>query len=256
MLRRLIPSTLATAAIAAALVAGPPQARPDSTKAAPRSGGSVRAEGSVTRGDLFSAVTFADSAFGREWSRLRPEAQVRYPGLVLTDAADLHITVVYIGAGWKPEDLDRIRAHALVVPAVPIHLTPEVVPLGRNNHVVAVELHHTPTVWADSVVAAKDALNRLGLKKPEGYDTNFRSHVTLARAGHSPPTPADSTELAGFLSWMTSKIAEDPRKFTVTVGPTTRVLLLLAGVPRPEGAPEYVTVEDFLEQQRTSRPGK
>jgi hypothetical protein len=106
------------------------------------------------------------------------------------------------------------------------------------------------------VVAAKDTLNRLGLKRPERYDTNFRSHITLAQAKNSPPTPADSTALAGFMSWMGSKVAENPRKFTVTIGPTTRVLLLLAGTTRPEGAPQYVTVEDFLKQQKTPTPAK
>jgi 2'-5' RNA ligase len=256
MIRHLFKSTLATAAIAATLVAGNVHAQTDSAKAAVRPGGGVLAEKGVRKGNLFSAVSFADSAFGVEWARLRAEAQARYPDLKLTKVQDLHVTVVYIGGDWKPEDLDRIRAHALVVPTVPVHMTPEVVPLGRNNQVVAVELHGTPTVWADSVVAAKDALNRLGLKKPESYDTNFRTHITLAQAAHNPPTTADSTALAGFLKWMGSKVAENPQKFTVTVGPTTRVLLLLAGATRPEGAPEYVTVEDFLKQQLASPPGK
>jgi len=256
MIRRLFTSTFLTAAIAAALVAGSVQAQPDSTKAAVHSGGSVPTDKPVKKGNLFSAVSFGDSAFGAEWARLRAGAQERYPDLKLTKVEDLHVTVVYIGADWKPEDLDRIRAHALVVPTVPVRHTPEVVRLGRNNQVVAVELHGASTVWADSVVAAKDVLNRLGLKKPEGFDTNFRSHVTLAQAGHSPPTPADSTGLAGFLSWMGAKVAENPRKFTVTVGPTTRVQLLLAGTTRPDGAPEYVTVEEFLEQQLAPPPAK
>ena len=252
MIRRFLTSTLPTAAIAAALVAGSVQAQPDSTKAAVRSGESVPTVITVKRGNLFSAVSFAKSPFGAEWTRLRADAQARYPDLRLTRVEDLHITVVYIGADWKPEDLDRIRARALVVPAIPVRHTPEVVRLGRNNQVVAVELHGTSTLWADSVIAAKDVLNRLGLKKPEGYDTNFRTHITLAQARHTPPTPADSTALAGFLSWMGSKVAENPQKFTVTVGPTTRVLLLLAGATRPEGAPEYVTVEEFLKKHPAS----
>ena len=251
---RIFTSMITMAAVAAAFVAGTVHAQPDSTKAGVRSGGTVLADKSVRKGNLFSAVSFADSAFGVEWSRLRDEAQARYSDLKLTKVEDLHITVVYIGGDWKPENLDRIRAHALVVPAVPVRLTPEVVRLGRNNQVVAVEMHGTSTVWADSVVAAKDVLNRLGLKRPEGYDTNFRAHITLAEARHSPPTEADSTALAGFLSWIGSKIAEKPRTFTVTVGPATRVHLLLAGATRPDGVPEYVTVEDFLRQQLA--PGK
>ncbi len=164
-------------------------------------------------------------------------------------ASDLHITVVYIGGDWKPGDLERIRARALVVPTIPIYFTPEVVRMGRNNQVVVVELHSTSTVWADSVVAAKSALNQLGLKKPESYDSNFRPHITLAQARNNPPTQADSIGLARFMSWMSSKVAKNPQKFAVTVGPTTSVRLLLAGTARPDGAPEYVPVEDFLKQE-------
>jgi len=256
MIRRLLTSAIAPAAIVATLVAGTVHAQPDSTKAPAGSGKDASTPRTVRRGNLFSAISFADSAFGVEWSRLRTEAQTRYPDLKLSKAEDLHITVVYIGGDWKPEDLDRIRALALIVPAAPVRLTPEVVPLGHNNQVVAVELHAASTAWADSVVAAKDALNRLGLKKPEGYDSNFRTHVTLAQAAHSPPTPADSAGLASFQSWMGSKVAADPRKFTVTIGPTTRVQLLLAGATRPDGAPEYITVEDFLKQQAAAPPGR
>lgn len=256
MIRRLLDSTLPAAVIAATLVAGPAPAQADSTSAAARSGAGVPAERVVKRGNLFTAVTFADSALGLEWSRLRAEAQTRFPDLRLTSVADLHITVVYVGADWKPEDLDRIRALARVVPAVPVRHTPEVVKLGRSSHVVAIELHGASTAWADSVVAAKEVMNRLGLKKPEGYDNNFRSHVTLAQAAHNPPTPADSTALAGFLSWIGPKVAESPDRFSVTIGPATRVLLLLAGATRPEGAPEYITVEDFLERHPAAPPVK
>jgi 2'-5' RNA ligase len=255
MIRRLLTSTLTMTAVAATLVAGAAQAQTDSTKAGVRSGTSIP-DTTVRKGNLFSAVSFADSALGAEWSRLRAEAQARYPDLEMTNQEDLHITVVYIGRDWKPEDLDRIRARALVVPAVPVRMTPEVVPLGHNNQVVVVELHGASSVWADSVVVAKDALNRLGLKRPESYDTNFRTHITLAQARHSPPTPADSTELAGFLSWMRSKVAESPDKFAVTIGPTTQVQLLLAGATRPQGAPQYITVEDFLKQHAPTPPTK
>ncbi len=257
MTMRFRTSALATAALLAALAAGTAHAAaPDSAKAAAGPGTGVLTDTSVRKGNMFSAVCLGDSAFGAAWSRLRAEAQARFPGLRMTDVRDLHITVVYVGGGWKPEDLGRIRAHALVVPAATVHFTPEVVPLGHDNQVVAVELHGTPSVWADSVVAAKALLNQLGLKKPESYDTNFLTHVTLAQAAHSPPSQADSTELAGFRSWMSAKVAEDPQRFTLTVGPATRVLLLLAGATRPEGSPEYITVEEFLERHPAAPPGK
>jgi 2'-5' RNA ligase len=253
---RLLRSLLATAAAAAALHAGTVHAQADSTKAPFRSSKTVVTNASARKGNLFSAVTFADSAFGAEWARLRVEAQSRFPHLRLTTREDLHITVVYIGGDWTPEVLDEIRAHALVVPAIPVRFTPEVIRLGHNNQVVAVGLHGTSTAWADSVIVAKAALNRLGLKNPEAYDSNFLTHITLAQARHSPPTQADSTGLAGFLAWMGSKLAQNPQKFSVTIGPTTRVRLLLAGTTRPDGAPEYVTVDDFLQHEMTSPPAR
>ncbi len=256
MIRRYLVSAGLAAACAAAPAAATLQARPDSTHPAAGPREKVRADRGQRRGNLFSAVCFADSALGKEWSRLRPEAQGRFPDLKLSQVADLHITVVYIGGDWQPGSLDTIRALALVVPTTPVKLTPEIVRMGRNNQVVAVELHGTSSVWGDSVIAAKSTLNRLGLKKPEAYDTNFRTHITLAQAIHSPPSPADSTALAGFATWISSKVADSPQRFTVTVGPTTRVQLLLADTSRPEGAPEYIPVEDFLERQPPPPPGK
>jgi hypothetical protein len=52
------------------------------------------------------------------------------------------------------------------------------------------------------------------------------------------------------MSWIAPKVAESPAKFSVAVGPKTCVELLLAGATRPEGAPEYITVEEFLESQK------
>ncbi len=251
MIRRLV-----TSVVTVLLLAAPASAQGDSTKTAAPAGAVAAAEQVVKKGNLFTAVVFADSAIGEEWSRLRPEAQTRFPDLKLTRVEDLHVTVVYVGADWKAEDLDRIRALARVVPAVPVPHTPEVVRLGRNNHVVAVELHGASTLWADSVVAAKEVMNRLGLKRPEGYDTNFRPHVTLAQARNNPPSAADSTALAAFRAWMTDQVAKDPARYAVTVGPKTVVRLLLAGATRPADAPEYVPVEEFLERQRTAPPGK
>jgi 2'-5' RNA ligase len=239
----------------ATLISIPAQAQPDSTATRAGSVTSTPAEKVVKQGFLFSAISFGDPASGGEWSRLRAEAQVKFPDLKLTRPEDLHITVVYAG-DWKADDLDRVRAHALVVPASPGRMTPEVVRTGRNNQVVAGELHGAPQAWTDPVIAAKSALNRLGLKKAEGYDTSFRTHITLAQARSSPPSQADSTGLAGFMAWITPKIAEAPAKFSVEVGPKTRVELLPAGATRHEGSPEYIAVEAFLETQQAAAPAK
>jgi len=202
----------------------------------------------VKSGNLFSAIPCAKSSPGVEWARLRPVARARFPGLRLTLVEDLHITIIYLGPGWKREDLDRIRALALVRPAAPMVLMPEVVTLGGNQQVVAVELHGPSPAWGEAVTAAKAELNRLGLKKPDAYDANFRSHLTLARTGHNPPQAAEAVELAAFLAWLRAEVANDARKFALAVGPDTPVHLLLAGTNRPKDAPEYVTVEDFLQQ--------
>jgi 2'-5' RNA ligase len=256
MNRRLFASVLPLAAIATALIVFSAQSQTDSAAAPARSAESAPVEKAVKKGFLFSAISFADSAFGVEWSRLRAAAQTKFPDLRLAKAEDLHITVVYIGGDWRAEDLDRIRAHALVAPASSGRMTPEVVRMGRNDQVVAVELHGAPQAWTDSVIAAKNELNRLGLKQADKYDTSFRTHITLAEARHNPPSETEAAELAGFLSWIASEVGEAPGKFSVRVGPRTRVDLLLTGATRPEGSPEYITVEDFLKAQQAPAPAK
>jgi 2'-5' RNA ligase len=241
--------TLLVVAAAVVLPCATALAQPDSARAPAAKPDRLLAEKGVKKGYLFSAVSFADSAFGREWARLRPEAEAKFPGLKLAKPEDLHITVVYIGGDWKVEDLDRIRPHAEVAPTATGRMTPEVVRMGRNLQVVAVELHGAPAAWTDSVIAAKSALNGLGLKKPDAYDASFRTHITLAEARHSPPTAADSTELGEFQAWITPAVAAAPGRFSVAVGPRTVVRLWLAGATRPEDSPEYVTVEDFLARQ-------
>jgi len=245
MLRRLVtrtPRRVAAALVAAVAVL----ASLEACAARPRPVPSARAPEARPGGALFSTIPCAGTSLGREWSRLRGEAEARFPGLSLTQVEDLHITIVYIGEGWRVEDLDRIRAHALVGPREPVSFRPEVVRFGRNNQVVVVELHGAPEAWLASVVAAKDTLNRLGLKRPESYDAAFRPHVTLASARRSPPDSADSSALEGLRTWLAQQVATDERWFTVTVGPHTPVRLWLAGTARPPGAPAYVDLADHL----------
>jgi 2'-5' RNA ligase len=238
---------LALAVLAVAVVVTPPAVPAEPAAAAPAA---------VKRGNLFSAIRLADSDLGRQWASLRGQAAARFPDLRLARTEDLHITVVYIGAGWRDEDLGALRARMRVVPAATARLTPEVVRMGRNGQVVAVEQLGAPQAWTDSVLAAKAALNRLALKQADAYDTSFRTHVTLAEARHHPPSASDSTALADFAAWIAAKVAADPAKFSVEVGPRTRVALLLAGATRPEGSPEYVTVEEFLEAHEETAPAR
>jgi hypothetical protein len=247
-------SAFSLLALAAAFVVGPAQAQPLPTVPAATAAETANREKEPPKGALFSVLSLAGSPLESEWSRLRPDAGAKFPGLELTATADLHVTIVYVGPDWKIEDLDRVRPLALIVPATTGRLSPEVVRMGRNDQVVAVELHGAPVAWSDSVVAAKRELNRLGLKNGDGYDSSFRPHVTLAEARHSPPTAADGVELAEFAKWISSKVAGAPEAFSVTVGPGSRLALWLAGATRPEGGGEYVSVETFLEKSKGTVP--
>ena len=172
------------------------------------------------------------------------EAGARFPGLRLTRVEDLHITIVYLGEGWKRADLETIKAHALVGPREVVSLRPEVVRMGRNGQVVAVELHGAPEEWTASLGAAKGELSRLGLRKVEEYDAAFRPHVTLASPRRSPPDATEAAELDGLLSWLAAKLAAGEGRFGVTVGPETPVRLWLAGTARAPDAPAYVDLEN------------
>jgi 2'-5' RNA ligase len=232
--RRLVATVIAVIASLDACAARPRPAPADATAEARPAGA------------LFSTIPCAGTALGREWSRLRREAEALFPGLVLTHVEDLHVTVVYIGEGWRVDDLGRIRAHSLVAPREPVSFRPEVVRFGRNGQVVVAELHGAPEAWLASVVAAKDTLNRLGLKRPESYDAAFRPHVTLASARRSPPDSADAAALEAFRSWMALRVVAGEERFGVTLGPDTPVRLWLAGTARPPGAPIYIDLAEFL----------
>lgn len=229
------------AASALALLTGITAIVACSPRPAPRAAPAVPA--ARPSGDLFSTIPCADTPLGREWSELRAEAGARFPLLRLTATEDLHVTVVYVGPGWRAADLGRFRELALVAPREAATLRPEVVRLGRNAHVVVVELHDAPESWTAAVVAAKAEMNRLGLKKPEPYDATFRPHVTLASARGRAPDPAEAAALEGLRSWMAEKVAADPTRFALTIGPGTPVRLWLAGTVRPAGAPEFVDAE-------------
>lgn len=195
-------------------------------------------------GNLFSTIPCAETSLGRTWARLLPEAGVRFPGLELTKVEDLHVTVVYVGPGWRHEDLGRIRPLALVAPREPFTSRPSVARFGATGHVVVAELADAPAAWRTAVAAAKAEMNRLGLKRPDRYDAGFRPHVTLAASRRRPPEAADAAELEAFRAWLAGKATAEPASFAVSVGPETPVRLWIAGLPRPADAPEYVDVDD------------
>ena len=226
--------TLATAGCAA----GPAPAAPPSA--------SLPEAAAHPGGALFSTIPCAGTPLGRTWASLRDEAAARFPGLKLTRVEDLHLTVVYVGEGWKVEDLEPIRARALPGPREAVSLRPEVVRMGRHGHVVAVEMHGAPEEWTEAVISAREDLTRLGLKKADRYDAAFRPHVTVASARSSPPGQEEAAALEELRSWLAAKAAVDASLFALTVGPGTPVRFWLAGTPRPPGSPVYVDLDDVL----------
>lgn len=206
---------------------------------------SATAASVAAEGNLFSTIPCAETELGRTWARLLPEAGVRFPGLKLTKVEDLHVTVVYVGPGWRHEDLGRIRPLALVAPREPFTSRPSVARFGATGHVVVAELADAPAAWRTAVAAAKAEMNRLGLKRPDRYDAEFRPHVTLAASRRRPPEATDAAELEAFREWIAGMATAAPASFSVSLGPGTPVRLWLAGLPRPAGEPEYVDLESL-----------
>jgi len=194
-------------------------------------------------GSLFSTIPCAGTPLGLAWARLLPEVSARFPGLKLTEVADLHVTVVYVGPGWRAEELARIRALALVAPAEAVAIHPELVRFGANGHVVVAELRGAPASWLAAVTAAKAEMNRLGLKKPDRYDAEFRPHVTLASARHRPPEASEAAALDALRAWVAAQAEPKPDAWVVSLGPESPVRLWLANLARPAGEPEYVDLD-------------
>ncbi len=194
-------------------------------------------------GRLFSAVMLGRSALADAWTPLRLEAARRFPALGLTHPEDLHVTVVYVGS-WKRADLPRLRAAMLVNSAAHERLAPEVVYLGRASQVVAVELKTPSAAWSSAVVDARRELATLSLRRAEDIDADFRPHVTLATAPHTPPTDDERAQLAAFHAWITAEVARNPVSFTVDLGPGRPVGLFLAATRPAADGPEFVPVED------------
>ena len=153
------------------------------------------------------------------------------------------MTVVYVGPGWRTEDLGRIRALALVAPRELRSVRPEIARFGATGHVVVAELRDAPASWLSEVAAAKVEMNRLGLKRPDHYDAEFRPHVTLASARNRPPDASEAVALDALRAWVAAEAEAKPDAWVIPLGPDSPVRLWLAGLARPAGAPEYVDLD-------------
>ena len=211
-------------------------------------GGMTASESLAGKGNLFSAILFGGTPLGQRWAALRPEAEKLFPALKMKAVEDLHVTVIYIGKDWAVENLPQLRRAMAGVISEPVRLSPEIAIIGRNRHVVVVDLKGLPQSMHDRVVRLKEELNRTGLKKPEAYDASFRPHVTLAEAGDKPPSEEQALQLSAFQAWIAGRL--DLPTLNIVLEPAMPIQLLLAEASRPAPTPEYITVESFLENNR------
>ncbi len=202
----------------------------------------------VNHGFLFSAILFRDTPLGERWAQLRPEAVTLFPNLKLKSVHDLHVTIIYIGKEWNDKNFDSLRAYMEVRISDTSYLIPAISAFGKKNHVAAVELKGISANLMNTILAAKDKLNKAGLKKPEAYDRSFRAHVTLAETKDDLPDREQSSELMLFQEWISSRL--DLHSMNLRIEPGMSIELMLAGATRPSPVPEYISVEDFLTNQK------
>jgi 2'-5' RNA ligase len=195
------------------------------------------------RGLLFSALLFERTPLAERWAALRPEAEALFPAIKLKAVADLHVTIVYIGADWDAGKVAYLRQEVALPLKESVALTPEVAFFGRNGRVVAIELKGFPADLERRVIELKKRLSAAGVKQPEAYDGSFRPHVTIAEARSSPPSADEALQLEAFRRWLIPRLYL--ASLPVMLGPEMPVRWLLADAPRPDPIPEYVPVEAF-----------
>lgn len=196
----------------------------------------------LPRGALFAALRLGDGDLGHRWAALRPEAGARFPGLKLKQVPDLHLTLVYLGHGWREADLPALReAIRLDLPG-PLALPVAVARLGAKGRAVGLDLGGFPATAAAALVAVKQALAAAGLKRPEVQDAAFRPHATLAEV-RGVPTRTQREALGAFAAWLPAAL--DLATLRIPLDPAQPVSLLLAGAARPPG-PDYLAVAAFL----------
>ncbi len=65
-----------------------------------------------------------------------------------------------------------------------------------------------------------------------------------------PPTEEQALQLNAFQAWIAGRL--DLSTLNIVLEPAMPIQLLLAEASRPAPTPEYITVESFLENNRTS----
>ena len=156
---------------------------------------------------LFSALPLGKTPFARRWTKAQKELAREFPGLRFEKPENLHVTLVFVGAGWDPKKTELLETYGLDGPdlssgTVTLKGHPEI--FGPKKNVAVLELTPVPKEWEARLMKDRQTLTDRGLRKRDVFDDVFRAHVTLASA---PKPDEQRAELERFGKWMTDRAA-------------------------------------------------
>jgi 2'-5' RNA ligase len=154
---------------------------------------------------LFSSLPLGRTKFAEEWGKAQPELAREFPGLRFETPENLHVTLSFMGAGWKTEDVPEMERLSLAGPDLssgPLKLKGALELFGPKKHVAALALGPVPEEWAARLMRERDAATEKGFRKRDAYDGVFKPHVSLAFAAKPEEQRA---ELDGFAAWMSKR---------------------------------------------------
>lgn len=173
---------------------------------------------------LFSAISLQNSGFAAQWGALLPQLRTLFPSLTFENPRDLHISEIYMGYNWDPNQVSSMERYALVSPpAYPMTLQGTPTVFGGSSTYVVLELNPVASSWANQIVNNTATLTKLGLRKLDAYDGSFVPHITLAAAQGSDA----NGEIAPFQQWLT-KNSSSLGNFSITLNATDLPELLIS----------------------------
>lgn len=164
---------------------------------------------------LFSSIPLGSTPFAREWAKAQKELAREFPGLAFEKPDNLHVTLAFMGGGWKLENLDDMERLGLAGPDLssgPLKLAAAPELYGPKKQVVALELTPVPEEWSSRLMKDRRTMTDKGYRKRDMFDDVFKPHVSLASA---PKPDEQREELARFQAWTA-------RRFKGLVLPITR----------------------------------
>ncbi len=151
---------------------------------------------------LFSALPLGKTKFAKAWGKAQEELTKKFPGLTFEKPDNLHVTLSFMGAGWKPDETQTMETYALEGPDLssgPVTMKGAPDLFGPKKQVVALALSPVPEEWSARLMKNRQTLTDKGFRKRDMYDDVFKPHISLASA---PKPDEQREELARFQAWM------------------------------------------------------